>query len=550
MSDFYAQLAGGNVRLPDTNINGGGPLPTSLSGVTGINGDPDGQYNFNSDLLSGVTPYAFGQGRMGSDRSYQQVPHRMQKIIPKLFLPYADFMHDNELLGLSHSVDQGDVAFVLQSNYVQSLLFDSVQIRDASIYKTPMPSRSAFINISTVNYLMAGLQRISASQKNTSTWVTLANNLGYDYKRSGDTKENRTQILKLVSTRMLPFGICAGSEKQGGQNETGLAPVQAAANHVSTLTVDGQNRDLVNFWRHTDLSAGDELIYVLRWLPTHHYTLNHYYKGTVRQTFTNRTNCWQLVPEKFDMSADPPVHPDQPWHYDYHIHGYWRVAQTFQHRGKYESTTADVANDMTYMRGQLLQVTFAPAWMQYQEFNNHDDITAHKSGASYETHTRRIDPRDASTRKTKRDWSKVKASNDPQCDYSARADKSAKTWGKTVVPTGLERWKTTIGSGIQTPGMLAIRGMFTSTEPAAVIEHVSLPVQTPEVANMQTLQTMLESVATPAQLDEIQLDVALAKNTKDKVAVPEFSTESDVLPPVSRPAKVRVNKPKKVANVD
>ena len=75
MSDFYAQLAGGNVRLPDTNINGGGPLPTTLSGVTGINGDPDGQYNFNSDLLSGITPYAFGQGRMGSDRSYQQVPH-------------------------------------------------------------------------------------------------------------------------------------------------------------------------------------------------------------------------------------------------------------------------------------------------------------------------------------------------------------------------------------------------------------------------------------------------------------------------------------------
>jgi len=98
--------------------------------------------------------------------------------------------------------------------------------------------------------------------------------------------------------------------------------------------------------------------------------------------------------------------------------------------------------------------------------------------------------------------------------------------------------------------MLAIRGMFTSTEPAAVIEHASLPVQKPEVANMQTLQTMLESVATPAQLDAIQLDVALAKNTNDKVAVPEFSTESGVVPTVPRPAKVRVNKPKKVANVD
>ena len=52
---------------------------------------------------------------------------------------------------------------------------------------------------------------------------------------------------------LIPIGICAGSEKQGGLHETGLAPVQAACSHVTTLTIDGQNRDLVKLWQHCDV---------------------------------------------------------------------------------------------------------------------------------------------------------------------------------------------------------------------------------------------------------------------------------------------------------
>ena len=49
----------------------------------------------------------------------------------------------------------------------------------------------------------------------------------------------------VVKQSMIPIGICSMSEKQGGQHEIGLKPVQAAANFFTTLTVDGQNRDLV-----------------------------------------------------------------------------------------------------------------------------------------------------------------------------------------------------------------------------------------------------------------------------------------------------------------
>jgi len=367
MSEFFSQL-GSNIRFPDANINGGGPLPTSLSGPAGINGDPDGRINFNSELLSGIQPYAFGPGRMGSDRSYQQIPHRIQKIIPKLYLPYADLANNRSTLELSHAVDQGDIAFVLQSNRVQSLVYNNSAMMDAAISNQQLPAHSAFVNISTVNYILAGLQRLSAASANNLTWSVLARDLGFSYK----DEHSRMQILRLVSTRLVPFGICVGSENQGGQHETGLAPVQAAVNHVTTMTVDGQSRDLVNFWRQVDISAGDELIYKLAWLPTQHYTLNHYYKGTVRQSFVQARCCWQLVPDKFDMSHVPKPPRDCPWEYDYRVHGYWRVAQTFQHRAKYEAEFTDVANDLSFLRGQLLQVTFAPVWVQFEPFTKTD----------------------------------------------------------------------------------------------------------------------------------------------------------------------------------
>jgi len=376
MSDFFAQL-GANIRFPDAKINGSGPLPTSLSGPAGVNGDPDGRINFNSELLAGITPYQKepGQGRMGSDRNYQQIPHRIQKIVPKLFLPYADESNAQSCLALSHAVDQGDVAFILQTSRVQNLIYDSSAMRDASIANLQIPGHTAFINISTANYLLAGLQRLTAQLAHSTPWATLARDLGYQYQLG----HRRVDLLQLVSTRLVPFGICAGSEKQGGLHETGLAPVQAAANHVTTLTVDGQNRDLVNLWRNVDISAGDVLIFKLQWLPTHQYTLNHYYKGVVRQTFVRPKSCWQLVPAVFEMKT--PLQPASPehWEYDYRIHGYWRIAQCFQHRASCENNPLIIADDTNFLRGQLLQVTFAPVWTQFQPLNAPDRAAGPRS---------------------------------------------------------------------------------------------------------------------------------------------------------------------------
>ena len=315
MTDFFSNLNSG-IRFPDARIGGSGPLPTSLSGPAGINGDPDGRYNFNGNLLDGIAPYAGADGgRMGSDRNYQQIPHRMQHIIPKLYLPNAQYLGNAgkgvDRVGLSHAVDQGDIAFVIVSNRVQHLVLPQTQYNGP---KMQMPSRNAFVNLPTVNYLLAGLHRLGADSnpletrgKQRGAWAQLADDLGFKF----DNDNRLAEILRLVSTRILPYGICAGSEHQGGKHETGLAPVQAAANHVTTMTVDGQNRDLVNYWRASDVSAGDVLIFRLEKLPTQEFTLNHYYKEMTYQAFNEPQVCYQLVPDVFRMNYTPEKTLDQ-----------------------------------------------------------------------------------------------------------------------------------------------------------------------------------------------------------------------------------------------
>lgn len=369
MSDFFSGLNSG-IRFTDAQINQGGPLPG------GPYSSYDGKINFNQDLLSGVSPYAGPKGgNMGSDRNYQQIPHRSQQVIPLLHLPKADDPL-NECVPISHAVDYGDIAFVLNSDRVDNLIMPSYLQKGP---KNQIPGRNVFCNLVTVNYILSGLQRIQDMTAN-SQWTTLAKDFAYTNvltHKKNEYIENLQEILTLISTRILPFGICAGSEHQGGKHETGLAPVQAAVNHVTSMTVDGQSRDLVNLWRSCDLNAGDQLIFRLHWLPTQRYTLNHYYKGTVSQQFRQEWYCWQLVPDRFEMRtiprsvsssvSDTNKYKDMRTVYDYRYQGYWRLAQTFQHRLKHDENVENYSNDLVFLRGQLLQVTFAPVWIQMDE---------------------------------------------------------------------------------------------------------------------------------------------------------------------------------------
>jgi hypothetical protein len=180
-------------------------------------------------------------------------------------------------------------------------------------------------------------------------------------------------VRMLVQEYFVPHGICAGSEHQGGQHETGTAPVQAAVNFVTTMTVDGKNVDLVNYWFRQSTLAGDELLFRLERQnttdkPSFEYNLTRYYKDPKVEPVTPPPGAyWQLVPGvvRGDPRADEKLRCTQLNAWRHHLcQGYWRIAQTFQ--------TRKANNIDAFIRGQPLEVTFAPVWQSFLDCRNED----------------------------------------------------------------------------------------------------------------------------------------------------------------------------------
>ena len=433
MTDFFGGLNSGNIRFTDSRINGGGPLPTSLSGPEGINGDPDGRYNFNDSLLSGIAPYAGPKsGRMGSDRNYQHIPHRKQYPVPKIFLPESAW-DTNETFDMSHPIDMGDVAFSICMNnkhYILTGMLPAVQnAQDVS-----MPNYNAFANICTVNYLLAGIQNYAYKYvtvpdeevQHAAThhaWYKLLFCLELDVtlksmrdalqkqpmleeelcKRVFFLAQMKIMLQSLIRDKIRPLGICSASEKQGGQHETGYKPVQAAACFFVTLTVDGQNRDLVNIWRGVDIAGGDNLILQLDLIkqPPSKYCLNHYYKGWIQRGIPAITKygtheAFQLIPgvERTAFSQTPywstvlhqltqheqltqvqrtEAERVKPFMLaaarclmDNRQFGFWHIGQAYSMKQKFDSNVVP-HDDMAMTRGPIMQINFAPVWRGAQQ---------------------------------------------------------------------------------------------------------------------------------------------------------------------------------------
>ena len=146
------------MRFTDARIDGDGPLPTNLSGPVGIQGDPDGKYNFNESLLSGIDAYAFPkQGRVNSDRNYQQIPHKKQFPVPPIYLP-EPAVDTTCTFMISHQIDMGDVAFIVNPDYNKHTLlmqkpYPAIKDNTGGVF----PQYNVFCNICTVNYMLAGM---------------------------------------------------------------------------------------------------------------------------------------------------------------------------------------------------------------------------------------------------------------------------------------------------------------------------------------------------------------------------------------------------------
>lgn len=362
MSELFANLGG--FRQPDVRMNQG-PLPSVAGGPAGSNGTPDGVINGTGALLGGITPYAYGESaRAGSDSNYQQIPHRVQYIVMPLHLPAQNGLSTHKV---SHVVDNGDLAFVLNTRGRQ-WFGPGENVLSAGPVSLPL-----FANIEVVNYILACMQLaplVAAGPPGKRSWTAIRGHLwkqAFDERKvRADPQERAEHLFECVQYTLQnlfkPHGICAGSEKQGGQHEETWAPVQAAVNYTTTMTVDGQNRDLINYWHSMHICAGDRLI--LRLEPRNannakmqakEFQLTSYYKRPVSATISADKMYWQVVPHI--LHADAPLLAEQelPWH-DYRLTGHWHIAQSFQGRRGFDTGAAA-------HKGAPLQVTFTPMFV-------------------------------------------------------------------------------------------------------------------------------------------------------------------------------------------
>lgn len=400
MGDFFGGLRSG-IQFPQVVMNQG-PLPSGNGLPQPLHETADARINYNSSLLGDITPYAYGEpGYLSSQNAYLNIPHKIQKIVPVVFLPEAK-VGARDFFDLSHPIDDGDLAFVLRLD--RSSLF-CTGLKNGDMRRAGLGTAiDPLINLPTLNYILSGMQ-LGVTHRPGDLWMELLYNLdphrfaksvGLESRNYDSEPIGLADVIHLVHNCIRPFGITRGSEKQGGQDEATLGAATWPVSFVVSLTIDGKESNVVNLWHNQDLHAGNDLVLRLKLMPLRPYTLNHYYKGVKRQTWTfpdpssAQKYVWQLVPDilHLDMPSEkeqkllqvqlaslPPslrqfkgyrdgklhkwdANADTPWQ-DY---GYWHVGRSQIMTGRYgveEYWHNDLANAL---RTNHLDITFQPSF--------------------------------------------------------------------------------------------------------------------------------------------------------------------------------------------
>ena len=404
MGDFFGGLRSG-IQFPQVVMNQG-PLPGAGGLPTPLHDTPDARINYGSSLLGNLTPYAYGEpGYLSSQNAYLNIPHKIQKIVPVVYLPEAK-SPATDIVDLSHPVDDGDIAFVVRLN--RNSMF-CTGLKNSSMRRAGLGTAiDPFINLCTLNYILSGMQLGVNGNDSSNLWLELLENMdrarfgrqggaGRDYATD---PLNLNDIIHVVRHCIRPFGITRGSEKQGGQDEATISPATWPVSFVVSLTIDGKESNVLNIWHNHDMSAGEDLVLRLKPMPIRPYTLNHYYKGVKRQAWDprhlpdGRTHVWQLVPDlltlegmtkKEDLAEHAKAvagmprsfkrlgfHRTSPYHRSSGVKlenrffwqelGFWHIGRSQVMTGKYgteEYWHNDLANSL---RTNHLDITFQPVF--------------------------------------------------------------------------------------------------------------------------------------------------------------------------------------------
>ena len=366
---FFAALLNGNIRLPDSAINHGGPLPSIPSGSPQFN-TPDGQYNMHGLPVSALSPYAYGQAARISTQTQMAHPNRVQLIIPKLYLPspQCDAASVSDPV-LEHSISDGDLVFSFRMSA-------DMTCYGSQYFNAPYGYSSKavpLINLATVNYILWGLQ-VGMRLPRRSHWNLFFGKLMHNHPILYNIEHlTMDHVWNFIKTYIRPFAIQHGGDMQGGRHEGDTDPVvtHGAADYVSSFAIEGKLLHVNNIWRDFDVHEGDDLILSLAKMEAPHSDIFFDLSSSSRSHRTERapvTNTWYyLKPSvlEFKTFVDTP---------------YIHVGRSQKYCSLY-SRGQDVCcwnARMGVVPGAPLQLTFEPGFVQsddmyYEELELQED---------------------------------------------------------------------------------------------------------------------------------------------------------------------------------
>ncbi|KAJ1466584.1 hypothetical protein T484DRAFT_1756514 [Baffinella frigidus] len=166
---------------------------------------------------------------------------------------------------------------------------------------------------------------------------------------------------ELIRDHFRPLGVVIGSDKQGGQHELNNASVTFPVSYVVTISIDGKNENICNYWRHTHISSGSLLGFKVAMRHADAYTLNNH-KFLVRKTFGESTKLKipQIVPSV--VNEVTKKHSDKVL---FQRVGFWQFCMSqIMHQALLNE--APCTSVVPFHAGAVLQVTISVAWMRSQ----------------------------------------------------------------------------------------------------------------------------------------------------------------------------------------
>lgn len=381
---FFGDLTSGGIRMPEAVFDQSSMLPPlNTAGYGGgFDGTPDARINQGSSLFSDMEPYAYGKGaRLSTQTAYLANPHNIQKIVPQLILPECTQSTGNNTFILPHSVSDGDVAF--------SIRFSSSEVRTALMANTQDFFRQGagravdyVCNVATINYIMRGM--FTEQKYLNKAWRHYATALGWeeeydavqkilDSLAATDDAMNpspsdqkaikklrmhlRSRAEHLVRDHFRPIGVVIGSDKQGGQHEVGQKTVTWPVAYVVTISIDGRNENLCNYWRHMDVSSGSDLGFFVEMRTENSYALNYSKQVTHKDFAIADKRFRQEYPQLCPNTIDNVKHEDRK------LSGHWHICMSQAMHQKL--TSKSMCNDVTTVHvGALVLSTISIVWVR------------------------------------------------------------------------------------------------------------------------------------------------------------------------------------------